>query len=370
LRELDLRLPRGASLGIVGANGAGKSTLLKLLAGTTSPSEGRLRAIGKVASLLELGMGFHLDFTGRENIAMAGMLLGLSRREIAVKSGSIAEFAELGSFIDEPVRTYSTGMGMRLGFAVALALEPEILILDEVFAVGDMYFQKKCVDSLYAFKRSGRSVVLCSHSLYDVRALCEQALWLRAGRAAAQGGAPDVTNEYAAFERAHIEASSAGPAGSDGAARFDAPRVAAAELHAADGRGLGRVATGDSIELSIWYENPDPQARPIHVGVCLMRSDHTLCAGFGTHLDGVALPGRAGRVRLELPSLALLSGTFQVLVILFDQGGVHRYQEFQLKEDLVVHTSTKEVGLVRLPHRWSVEEGRAYQAPQPAPETE
>ena len=233
-----------------------------------------------------------------------------------------------------------------------------------------MYFQKKCVDSLYAFKRAGGSVILCSHSLYDVRALCEQALWLRAGRAAAKGDASEVTNEYAAYERAHIEAASARSNAGDGQVPFPAPRVAAAHLSTADGRGLERVATGDSIELSVWYENPEPDVRPIHLGVCLVRSDHTLCAAFGTHLDGVPLPGRAGCARLMLPSLALLSGTFQVLVILFDEGGVHRYQEFQLEKDLVVHTSTKEVGLVRLPHRWSVEEDRRYPSSQPAPEPE
>jgi len=171
LNDVNFKMRPGTSLGLCGANGAGKSTLLKVLAGTTAPSAGRYRMSGRVASLLELGAGFHLDFTGRANIYMNGIMMGYSRREMESKIDEIVDFAELGPYIDEPVRTYSSGMGLRLGFSVAVAVDPDILIIDEVFAVGDMYFQKKCVDRIYDFKRRGDPVLqpqLVRHSP-DVR---------------------------------------------------------------------------------------------------------------------------------------------------------------------------------------------------------
>ena len=204
LRGIDLELAPGASLGLCGANGAGKSTLLKVLSGTTAPSEGCYRIDGRVTSLLELGAGFHLDFTGRANIVLNGVMMGLSRRELERKIPEIIEFAELGGYIDEPVRTYSSGMGLRLGFSIAAAVGPDVLIIDEVFAVGDMYFQKKCVDRIYQFKKRNKTIVFCSHSLYDVRQFCDQALWLDHGIPKALGDSVYVTNEYAAFQRQHI----------------------------------------------------------------------------------------------------------------------------------------------------------------------
>ena len=193
LRGVEFDLLRGQSLGLVGANGAGKSTLMKVLAGITDPTEGRIKMNGRVASLLELGAGFHLDFTGRANIVMNGVMMGYSRRQMESRMDEIIEFAELGNYIDEPVRTYSSGMGLRLGFAIAIAIDPDILIIDEVFAVGDMYFQKKCVDKIYEFKKQNKTIMFCSHSLYDVRQLCDQGLWLRKGEPAAYGDSVFVT---------------------------------------------------------------------------------------------------------------------------------------------------------------------------------
>ncbi len=357
VRGVDLAVPRGSALGLIGANGAGKSTLLRVLAGTTHPTEGRYRLAGRAASLLELGAGFHLDFTGRENIALAGMLLGHSRRALRDKEEEILEFAELQGFADQPVRTYSTGMGMRLGFSVATAFHPDVLIVDEVFAVGDMYFQKKCVDRLLEFKRAGGTLVLCSHSLYDVRQMCDEALWLDGGRVAAAGTAVDATNEYAAFQREHIQ----GLASDEGVApRPGAPYVVDARLvDAGTEEELYEIEPGRSVELRVWYENPTPDATPIHVGLGVLRQDQTLCFGVGTHLDGVEVPGRRGCAVLSLPDLPLLSGTFQLLVVLFDGSGVHRYQEYLLPQPLVVRSRTKELGLVRVEHAWSlhVEDG-------------
>ncbi len=349
LRGVDLAVRPGAAFGLVGANGAGKSTLLKVLAGTSAPSEGRYRVRGRLASLLELGAGFHLDFTGRENVRTGGVLAGWSAREVERRLGAIADFAELGEAFDAPVRTYSTGMAMRLGFAAALGFEPDVLILDEVFAVGDLYFQKKCVDRLLELRAAGRTILFCSHSLYDVRQLCDDALWLESGAPRAAGDATTVTNRYAGWQAERVEGER-GSAPRPG----DWPRLESARLVRADGGAARRVRTGEDLQLRLEWSNPLGAERPIQLGVALVRQDQTLCAAAATHLDGVRLEGRRGEAVLHLPRLALLSGTFTVMLYLFDGEGLFRYVERALEEDLVVESGTDEPGLVRLEHRWEL----------------
>ncbi len=350
LRGVNLALPRGAALGLVGRNGAGKSTLLRLLAGTSSPSEGRYRLRGPVASLLELGAGFHLDLTGRENIRMAGLLLGLSSQKMREKEGAIGEFSELGEFLDEPVRTYSSGMGMRLGFAIAASVEPNVLLIDEVFAVGDQAFQKKCVDRVLEFRRRGATLVLCSHSLYDVRQICDQVAWIDAGKVRAFGEAVDVTNDYSSFARESERA--ARP--EHGPVDVALPSVVSARILDAHGLPTDEVHSGAAITVEVRWRDPTP-GRALAVVVGFLRQDRTLVAGLGTHLDGVAVSGAGGSVHLELPKLALLAGSFDILIWLFDEHGVHRYEEFVAPARLTVRSRTKEVGLLRLEHRWRVE---------------
>jgi ABC-type polysaccharide/polyol phosphate transport system ATPase subunit len=359
LRGVDLRMRPGSSLGLGGANGAGKSTLLKILAGTTAPTEGRYRLGGRVASLLELGAGFHGDFTGRANIVMNGVMMGFTRRDMEAKIGEIIDFAELGDFIDEPVRTYSSGMGLRLGFAIAVAVNPEVLIVDEVFAVGDMYFQKKCVDKIYAFKRANKTILFCSHSLYDVRQMCDEAMWLDRGKPMAQGDSVSVTNEYSAFQRHHIGevdlTHDQFPTSPRVAGRSpdSLPRILDARIYRlGTDEECYRYSTGDSFEIRVWWENPRPQETPIHLGIGFLRQDLTTCGGAGTQLSGFALEGARGCTVLRVPGVRLLSGQFLVPVILLDEAGVHRYQEFLMSENLVVRTNTREVGLFRLETSW------------------
>ncbi len=363
LKDMNFKLKRGSSLGLCGANGAGKSTLLKVLSGISAPSEGRMRILKRVASLLELGAGFHLDFTGRANIMMNGVMMGFSRREMAARTDEIVEFAELGSYIDEPVRTYSSGMGLRLGFAIAIIVDPDVLIIDEVFAVGDMYFQKKCIDRIYEFKRRNKTIVFCSHSLYDIRQLCDEAIWIRDGLAAAQGDSVFVTNEYTAFQRAHIDdrqevLRSMLPAQEeplDGLPR-ELPFVRDARLYRmGTDEECYQFESGDSLELRVWWENPHPDRTPIHLATAFMRQDALTTCGFGTHLDGLRLSGSSGSTVLRLPNMPLLAGQYLMPVVLFDEGGVHRYHEFLLPENVIIRNRTKEVGLVRVAHDWELD---------------
>ena len=360
LKDVSFQLRPGASMGLCGANGAGKSTLLKVLAGTTAPTRGRYRIDGRVASLLELGAGFHLEFTGRANILMNGVMMGFSKREILSKMDAIIDFAELGGYIDEPVRTYSSGMGLRLGFAVAVSVDPDVMIIDEVFAVGDMYFQKKCVDRIYDFKKRNKTILFCSHSLYDVRQLCDTAIWLDHGDCKALGDSVRVTNEYSAFQRHNIDEAKGilddqypPKVFAPGKAPEDLPEVLDARIYRlGTDEEVYQVTTGDSIEIRIWWRNPSPDVTPIHLGVGFMRQDMTTCGGMGTNLEGLDVHGTEGCAILRIPDLKLLSGQFLLPVILFDEEGVHRYQEFLMPENLTVRVNTREVGLFRLDHSW------------------
>ena len=199
LRDVSFEVARGGALGLIGENGAGKSTLLKIVAGTTRASSGSIDLHGTVASILELGMGFHPEFSGRENARMNAALLGLSGAEIRRRLPEIRDFSELGDFFDRPVRTYSSGMLLRLAFSVATHCDADVLIVDEALAVGDGYFQKKSVDRITEFQRRGGTLLFCSHALYYVALLCDRAIWLKNGEAAAQGDALTVVRAYETF---------------------------------------------------------------------------------------------------------------------------------------------------------------------------
>src|SRR5947199_5148167 len=199
LEGVTFALPRGEGLARIGENGAGKSTLLKILAGITAPTAGAFAVRGKVASILELGSGFHPEFTGRQNVVLNAAMLGLTQEEVRRKMPDILAFSELGEFIDQPVKVYSTGMAMRLGFSIATQVEPDVLIIDEALSVGDGYFQKKCMDRLRVFVDGGGTLLFCSHAMYYVSAFCQRALWLRHGRAEALGPTEEVVREYENF---------------------------------------------------------------------------------------------------------------------------------------------------------------------------
>ncbi len=357
LHDVTFTVARGESMGLVGSNGAGKSTLLKVLSGTTFPTAGRYTVHGRVTSLLELGAGFHLGFSGRENVFMNAALLGWSRREANRKFGEIVEFSELGDFIDAPVRTYSTGMAARLGFSIAIASDPELLIIDEVFAVGDLHFRRKCVERIFAFKRSGRSLLFCSHSLYDVRQICERAIWLRQGRVQLIADAVTTTNEYATWEEKRsteaadpvaFRAASAVPATDDG------PRIVSAVLvDPATGQRRNHYAPGDTAAVRVHVRNPQRERLIVAVGA--MRGDGTLCFAHSMQFADLSFTFAEGYVTFRIERLRLLSGEFSVPVWLLDERGVHRFQERPAEQNLVVAHRTKDVGVYLQESHWSFE---------------
>ncbi|MCC6673214.1 MAG: ABC transporter ATP-binding protein [Planctomycetes bacterium] len=366
LRDVNFDVAPGECVGLVGGNGAGKSTLLKILTGTTFPSAGSYSIRGRVASLLELGAGFHADFTGRENIYMNAAMMGLSRRETHQKYQEILDFSELHEFIDAPIRTYSSGMVCRLGFSVAVATDPDVLIIDEILAVGDMHFQRKCVERIWDYKKRGKTLFFCSHSLYDVRQLCDRAIWLKQGRVELMADAVTVTNEYATYEH-QLMAKQDRPSGGAAVppAADELPRIVRAQL--VDPRtGLPRhiVQPREPVAVRVQVRN-GAQRVPLCLAIGFTRSDGILMFAHTTQLDGVEFDFAEGVVTLVLPNLKLLSGEFVVPVWLMDGNGVHRFHERPAEQNLLVQNRTKELGYFVQEHEWKVEPGGVLATQEP-----
>jgi lipopolysaccharide transport system ATP-binding protein len=345
LDGVSFELQRGASLGVIGENGAGKSTLLKIVAGVIQPTRGKVAVRGRIGALLELGSGFHPEYTGLANIDLAAALLGLGPAEIAAKRDEIIAFADLGEHIRDPIKNYSSGMVVRLGFAVATTLRPDVLITDEVLAVGDESFQKKCIAWMETYLADGGTLLLCSHSMYHVQKLCRHALWLRDGEVVRYGDAPAVTQAYLAY---HEEKSAT--------AKTPIPRAAAsaAGVYAVQSLELdpGEIMAQGSA-LAIRGEVYSPDGRPPVVLVGLVRADGTPVYGVATDMDRV-LPRRVANDRyafaLEFPVLQLLPGKYFVRAHALDPEGVRLFDH--VERPLTITGDAREFGLVRLPHRW------------------
>jgi lipopolysaccharide transport system ATP-binding protein len=356
LRDIGFAVAPGECVGLVGTNGAGKSTLLKVLSGTTFPTAGSYTVRGRVTSLLELGAGFNTSFTGRENIFMNAAMLGFSRQEARRKYDEIVDFSELGEFIHAPVRTYSSGMAARLAFSVAMSTDPDLLIVDEILSVGDMNFQKKCFDRVWSFKKRGKAMFFCSHGLYQVRQICERAIWLRQGRMQMIGDAVTVTNEYATYENNLLAGGDPSPFADvpTAPAAADLPHIVSAEiLDPSTGRPRNIFAPGEQAAVRVRVRNPRREKLTVAVGA--KRTDGTLCFAHTTQFAGLTVDFLEGHVTLLVDSLRLLSGEFGVPIWLFDENGVHLYQERPATQNLIVQNRTKDLGLFLQDHRWAVE---------------
>lgn len=348
LADIDLAVRRGESLGLIGVNGAGKSTLLKIIAGVVTPSAGSLQIHGRISALLELGAGFHPDYTGRQNVFLATALLGYSEAETRERLDSILAFADIGEHIDQPIKHYSSGMVVRLGFAVATAVSPDVLITDEVLAVGDESFQRKCVRWIETYLAGGGTLLLCSHSMFHIQKLCRKAAWINGGRLAAHGDSHEVTRAYLAWN----DARNAPKAQSHAQATL-AGTYALIEMHlngqpAAEGAGL---AMGDTLRVGGRLFSPDGRAPTVVVGV--VRKDGMPVYGVSSEIDGHVLT-RTGdhefTFALEFPELSLLPGDYTIKGHAMDPEGYRLFDE--LIGDLTVSGVSRELGTVRLPHRW------------------
>jgi len=347
LHDIDLKVYAGQSLGLIGENGAGKTTLLKLIAGVLTPTTGSVRVTGRVGALLELGAGFHPEYSGRENIALSAALYGLDAGEARERLPRIIEFADIGAYIDEPVKHYSSGMVVRLGFAIVAALHPDLLITDEVLAVGDEAFQKKCVRWIEDYLGGGGTLILVSHSMYHIQKLCRHACWIRRGEVAAQGDVFAVTQAYLAYQEAR-SAPSRQPAQRAGEGEFQI-----LELNVAGWAADAPVELEQGGTLRVRMRVRSAEDREPVIGFGIGRADGTSIYGVSSEMEQ-ARPVRVGpgeyAAEIAFADLALLPGSYVLRAHVLDSEGVRLFDT--LMRNFSVRGQSREFGLVRLRHEW------------------
>jgi ABC-type polysaccharide/polyol phosphate transport system ATPase subunit len=347
VQGISFEVPCGEGLGIIGENGAGKSTLLKILAGITAPTAGDFRTNGTVASILELGSAFHGELTGRQNIVLNAAMFGLDRAQVVERTPHIIDFSELGEFIDRPIKTYSTGMVMRLGFAIATQVEPDVLIIDEALSVGDGYFQKKCMVNLRRHLDRGGTLLLCSHAMYYISAFCNRVIWMREGRIEQFGPAQQVVPEYEGYLQAKTDRSDekqpvtyAGPG-------------SPARLTGAEFIGEKCLRQSDPIAVNISWRCEDPDLS-FHICVGLNRMDEVVVASFLSKRDGVGpwSGAQEHRISLEIPTLPLIKGGYKLYIFLLAEDALHIYDTRILDDAFRVEFDEYPMGIVDIDHTW------------------
>jgi lipopolysaccharide transport system ATP-binding protein len=346
LRDITFELPHGRTLGIIGDNGAGKSTLLQLVAGTMTPTCGTIERDGVVLGLLELGVGFHAEFTGRQNIFLYGDVLGLSRRLIQAGVDEIIAFAELEAFIDQPLKTYSTGMRMRLAFSLITTLDPDVLIVDEALSVGDVYFQKKCIDRMLEFRNRGRTIIFCSHSLYQVSVFCDETIWLQAGQIRMYGETLQVIPAYEAWQAQRSVQHDQADAGVN---REILVRIISIEL-----LNQQPCWRGDDLRFRLHIESASSDLL-FHVSFSIKMQNGYGVFATGTHLIGhPPLQGRERDILITYPKVPLMGGIYSAHARIFDDQGLMIYHEKILNE-FEVRKDSLELGVCHLENDWQIE---------------
>ncbi|MBH9553317.1 ABC transporter ATP-binding protein [Inhella gelatinilytica] len=353
---VDLSIRRGELVGLIGSNGAGKSTLLQLVCGVLQPSAGEVRVQGRIAAILELGAGFNPELTGRENVRFCAPLLGLSPQETEAKLPDILAFAEIGDFVDQPVRSYSSGMFVRLAFALATSVQPDILVIDEALAVGDEAFARKSFKRIMALREAGATILFCSHALFQVEALCPRAVWLNRGRIAFDGPSAEAIVRY----RAHL-----GVQGELGESalqenRFDTGRTALKSVRVESDERVLRSGE-DELVIAVEFASDPNDACPV-LGVVVQDAEGRSIMSAGSWLDAQNLvrdDGGAGRVRLCFPQVGLLKGRYYVSAYLMCERGIQVRSAAEHVVRFEVKQTHLEQGVVHLPRTWTVEAGGA-----------
>jgi ABC-type polysaccharide/polyol phosphate transport system ATPase subunit len=390
LDGVSFEVPRGCTFGVIGENGSGKSTLLKLLAGITKPTRGTLSVDGRVSALIELGAGFHPEISGRENVAINGIMLGLTRREIEALFDEIVAFAELERFIDAPVKTYSSGMYARLGFAVAIHVDPDVLLIDEVLAVGDEAFTRKCLDKIGEFRRRGKTILIVTHSLGLVERMCDDALWLRGGSVADRGDPKRVVDAYLTYVAGGEDALMAReqglsaappeppPQGPPGDAarhgyqegRWGSREIEITDVRLLDDRGRERhvYVPGESLTVAFRFR-AEEEIDDFVFGVGLFAADGVCVYGTNTHIEDFqpkSVKGE-GEASLVLGDLRLIEGTYLLDVAAHKRDGTP-YDYHRGLHSFRVKSRVKDVGVYRPEHRWVFAGGVEIVPPAPRPE--
>jgi lipopolysaccharide transport system ATP-binding protein len=367
LRDVNFKIASGQMVGMLGPNGAGKSTLLRLIGGVTRPDEGTITTRGRIGALLELGSNFHPDLTGRENTFISGVIAGLTRQEVAQRFDSIVAFAQLENFIDSPLRTYSSGMQMRLAFSVAVHTDPEILLIDEVLMVGDISFQRKCLDRIAQFKADGCTIVLVSHFTDLIEQLCDEVLWLHGGRLVAHGPTKVVVDQYISEMMAEtrrrtptaqpIVHTVMGAELRSNENRFGSLDVEITQVSLLNehGQPIAELKTGEPLCIELIYRSAQSIEAPIF-SVTISREDGTICYDTNTAAIGLILPPSQGqgRIALRFDRLDLNGGQYYIDVGVYEQNWAYAYDYHWHVYPLLIHPIGADKGILRPPCRWEV----------------
>lgn len=363
LKDINFSIEKGSSLGIIGSNGSGKSTLLKLILGILKPTSGRIYINGKVYGLIELGAGFHPELTGRENIYINGIILGFNKKEIAKKIDDILEFSGLGDFIDIPIKTYSSGMYLRLGFSIAGNIESDILLIDEILAVGDEEFQHKCLDRINEFKRLNKTIVFVSHDLGSIMKLCDHVIWLEKGVMKDIGDPKKIIDSYLSYV-AEIEnkgfSSKIKYEFMDGKpVRWGSKEIFITDVKFLDNRNNERYIYDmtDKMIIDIGYHTEDVIENPVF-GIAIYRNDGILCFGSNTLLDNCNIEQihGDGKVSIILKELSLLPGDYLLDIAIHSKDGYpydyisHNSKRYRFG----VRASNKSEGILNIKRDWVI----------------
>lgn len=348
LSNVSFDILKGDSVGILGHNGAGKSTLLQLLTGTLTPTSGSITTNGRIAALLELGAGFNPEFTGKENVYMNATILGLSKKEIDDKYDDILKFADIGEFIHRPVKTYSSGMYVRLAFSVAVHIEPEILIIDEALAVGDIRFQMKCLEYMEGLKKIGTTILFVSHSPEQVKRFCNKAIWLNKGEVKDIGKANLICDRYKdwmSFGNEH-----------EGDLIEKTPKINIPARIKNVSLDKSVVNTGDDLTCEITYEVFDENIDGLLIGVAIYKPNRDYIFGANTHLDEVNIPALHGehKIKYKLRNIPLLPGYFDLDVGMFTEKSLINIDYTTSAKRFEVHNEYQSEGLVNIEHNWII----------------
>lgn len=354
VQDVSFEIPIGSTFGIIGSNGSGKSTLLKCLAGILTPDKGTLTVNGRLSALLELGAGFHPELSGRENIFLNGAILGMTQKEISTRLDDIVEFSGLGHFIDTPVKNYSSGMVVRLGFSIAANVEPEILLIDEVLAVGDAEFQQRCYEKIEQFRQDGRTIVLVSHGLSQIEQMCDTVAWLEKSHLKELGPSFEVVQKYngASHHAIHrdVEEDEIGDRWGTGEAS-----ITKVELIKA-GSATSLFTTNEDMKIRIHYEAPNGIKDAV-VGIRITHLHGMNVWGTNTKRKGTKISHLEGKgfVDLDIPHLPLLEGTYDLTIALSDTVEVNVYDHWEKRIRFDVHQhNTFDEGIVQIESTWKI----------------
>ena len=353
LSDVSFEVPEGGTLGIIGENGAGKSTLLKILAGTARPTSGRMVKRGRIAALLELGSGFHPEFSGRQNIYLNAALLGLKEKEIRDREEAIIAFSELENAIDRPVKTYSSGMYLRLAFSIATSVDPQILIIDEALAVGDQRFQQKCVDRMMNFRKANKTLIICTHSMYMINELCSRTLWLKNGRPCGYGKTSSVVSAYRAYLEKDPETPPSVPAAP---AESQMPDILIEEVRLLNKEKKTMVHI-HQFETVVVQVRTRRLGEPIkgHLAIGFGFSDGTQVFETTTKTSGLDPILFSGEqiIELTIPSIPILGGNYVVRVRAGDEHALRMVHQIS-HGPLVIESEHPEMGMMWMPHSWNI----------------